>query len=80
MGQRDAAGLRNDPPIALQTMGDSFPVRKELRAVRLCVLHTGVAVRLLVGARRGGRECEANETEKHQGTKLCGQDQPPFLR
>ena len=47
--------------------------------MRLRVLHTGVVVRLLVGARRGGRECEANETEKHQGTKLCGQDQPPFI-
>ena len=79
MGQGDAAGLRKDPAITLQTMCDVVAVRKELRAMGLCVRHAGVAIRLLVGAGRNRPHHEPNKTEKDQSTDLCAHDQDPFM-
>ncbi len=59
-------------------MGDALAVRKELRAMDLRVLHAGVAIGLLIGARGRGRECEPNKTENNQSADLSNQGKPPY--
>jgi hypothetical protein len=67
--QGRTARRRNFSPVGHQAMSHLIPVRNELAANRLRVLHTGILVILrLIGLGGDGRKSQAEQTERKKST------------